>query len=184
MLNKVGEFAGYDRNKIAQLYYDQNKSNFAVYSVINYCAEAIADTLRYAKIVNKKQDEVTDHWSYNLLLDNPNEFSNTSEFGKAYAVNRLLFGDAYVYLLRGIGLSEGRIKEMIVDNGIGFTGADAFSGTMTAKYFLKHNKLESWQVDKWLKQDKKGYPRLCKYHKQINEEANKKAVVPKQPPLI
>lgn len=114
VLNKVGEFAGYDRNKIAQLYYDQNKSNFAVYSVINYCAEAIADTLRYAKIVNKKQDEVTDHWSYNLLLDNPNEFSNTSEFGKAYAVNRLLFGDAYVYMLRGIGLSEGRIKEMIV----------------------------------------------------------------------
>ena len=114
VLNKVGEFAGYDRNKIAQLYYDQNKSNFAVYSVINYCAEAIADTLRYAKIVNKKQDEVTDHWSYNLLLDNPNEFSNTSEFGKAYAVNRLLFGDAYVYMLRGIGLSEGKIKEMIV----------------------------------------------------------------------
>jgi HK97 family phage portal protein len=114
VLNKVGEFSGYDRNKIAQLYYDQNKANFAVYSVINYCAEAIADTLRYAKIVNKKQDEVTDHWSYNLLLDNPNEFSNTSEFGKAYAVNRLLFGDTYVYMLRGIGLSEGRIKEMIV----------------------------------------------------------------------
>lgn len=114
VLNKVGEFSGYDRNKIAQLYYDQNKANFAVYSVINYCAEAIADTLRYAKIVNKKQDEITDHWSYNLLLDNPNEFSNTSEFGKAYAVNRLLFGDAYVYMLRGIGLSEGRIKEMIV----------------------------------------------------------------------
>ena len=114
ILNKVGEFSGYDRSKIAQLYYDQNKANFAVYSVINYCAEAIADTLRYAKIVNKKQDEVTDHWSYNLLLDNPNEFSNTSEFGKAYAVNRLLFGDAYVYMLRGIGLSEGKIKEMIV----------------------------------------------------------------------
>ena len=114
VLNKVGEFSGYDRNKIAQLYYDQNKANFAVYSVINYCAEAIADTLRYAKIVNKKQDEITDHWSYNLLLDKPNEFSNTSEFGKAYAVNRLLFGDAYVYMLRGIGLSEGKIKEMIV----------------------------------------------------------------------
>lgn len=114
ILNKVGEFSGYDINKIAQLYYDQNKANFAVYSVINYCAESIADTLRYAKIVNKKQDEITDHWSYNLLLDKPNEFSNTSEFGKAYAVNRLLFGDAYVYLLRGIGLSEGKIKEMIV----------------------------------------------------------------------
>lgn len=114
ILNKVGEFSGYDRNKIAQLYYDQNKANFAVYSVINYCAEAIADTLRYAKIVDKKQDEITDHWSYNLLLDKPNEFSNTSEFGKAYAVNRLLFGDAYVYMLRGIGLSEGEIKEMIV----------------------------------------------------------------------
>ena len=58
VVNKLGEFAGYDRNKIAQLYYDQNKANFAVYSLISYCAEAIADTLRYAKIVNKKQDEI------------------------------------------------------------------------------------------------------------------------------
>lgn len=70
------------------------------------------------------------------------------------------------------------------DNGIGFTGADAFSGSMTAKYFMKHNSLQDWQIEKWTKQDRKGYPRICKYHKQINEEANKKAAVPKQQPLI
>ena len=93
-------------------------------------------------------------------------------------------GKALVHIFNRQTESEKADSATKVDNGIGFTGADAFSGTMTAKYFLKHNKLESWQVDKWLKQDKKGYPRLCKYHKQINEEAAKKATRPVQLSLL
>ena len=38
----------------------------------------------------------------------------TKEFGYAYGINRLLFGDAFIYLIRGIGMSAGEIKEMIV----------------------------------------------------------------------
>ena len=56
-------------------------------------------------------------------------------------------------------------------NAVGFSGADAKSGTLTAKFFAKHGKLLDWQVDKWMKKAKNGYPRLCKYAKQLNEIA-------------
>lgn len=57
------------------------------------------------------------------------------------------------------------------NNGTGFTGFDAKSGTLTALFYQKHKRLEGWMMGKWLKTDKKGYPRLCKYHRQLNEAA-------------
>lgn len=56
-------------------------------------------------------------------------------------------------------------------NGIGFTGADAFGGSLTAKFWRKHGKLLDWQIAKWTRKGKNGYARLCKYHKQLNEIA-------------
>ncbi len=56
-------------------------------------------------------------------------------------------------------------------NNVGFTGADAFGGSLTAKFWWKHGRLLDWQVAKWTKKGKNGYARLCKYHKQLNEIA-------------
>lgn len=59
-------------------------------------------------------------------------------------------------------------------NGVGFTGADGRSGSITAKYFLKHRTLEGWQIDRWMRLNKKGEPRILKYHSQLNHIANLK----------
>lgn len=59
-------------------------------------------------------------------------------------------------------------------NGVGFSGADARSGSLTAKYYMKHGKLLSWQVEQWTKRQKNGYARLTKYYKQLNEIAIQK----------
>jgi len=59
-------------------------------------------------------------------------------------------------------------------NGVGFNSADAKSGTLTAKAFAKNKTLLDWQRNKWLKPAKNGYPRLCKYTKQLNEIALEK----------
>lgn len=60
-------------------------------------------------------------------------------------------------------------------NGIGFTPADARSGTITAKYFLKHKNLLDWQVDRWMQtSDSTGFPRISKYFRQLNEIAIQK----------
>jgi len=68
------------------------------------------------------------------------------------------------------------------NNGIGFTGADAHSGSITAKYWKKWGNLgyakgDKWRLEKWTKAPKNskgGYPRLCKYAEQLNEIANEK----------
>lgn len=56
-------------------------------------------------------------------------------------------------------------------NGIGFTGGDAYSGSKTAKFWMKHGSLLDWQVDMWVKKGTTGYSRLAKYHRQLNEIA-------------
>lgn len=60
-------------------------------------------------------------------------------------------------------------------NEMGFTGADARSGTLTAKSYLKNRKLQDWQVENWTKRGKNGMSRLTKYHRQLNAAAALKA---------
>lgn len=107
--------------------------------------------------------------SLKTMLANPN---------RAFVAR--VVGKALVHIYNRQTEAEKAIDATQQDNGIGFTGADAFSGSLTAKYFMKHKDLQDWQLDKWLKLDSKGYPRICKYHKQINEEAEKKAKAPVQ----
>lgn len=73
---------------------------------------------------------------------------------------------------------EKAINETVVHNNIGFTGADAKSGSLTAKYYQKHKRLEDWQINRWIKPSPStGLPRLCKYHAQLNEIAMSKSGV-------
>lgn len=58
-------------------------------------------------------------------------------------------------------------------NGIGFAGYDAKGGCIAAKYYIKHNALESWMVSAWTKKSKNGYSRITKYHAQLNRVAIK-----------
>lgn len=60
-------------------------------------------------------------------------------------------------------------------NGVGFTGADARSGVLSAKFYLKNKRLEAWMVERWRKPASNGYPRLAKYWKQLDEVAQQKA---------
>lgn len=57
-------------------------------------------------------------------------------------------------------------------NGVGFTGADARSGTITARYFMRWKTLEDWQYDMWMKKNVRGVRRISKYHAQLNIIAN------------
>jgi len=69
-------------------------------------------------------------------------------------------GKALVVLLNNQTREEAASNVTNKHNGVGFTGADAFTGSVTAKYFLKHKTLLDWQVAKWTKPGKKGYARL------------------------
>lgn len=59
------------------------------------------------------------------------------------------------------------------DNGIGFASSDARTGSLTAKSYIARQNLVQWQVDQWMRQSR-GYPRICKYARQLNEIAVEK----------
>lgn len=92
-----------------------------------------------------------------------------------------IIGRALVIMFNNQTAAEQSANTTDNHNGVGFTGADAHSGCLGAKSFLKHKNLLDWQVDMWMKLSKSGYSRICKYHAQINEAAVKKAEQAQQP---
>lgn len=107
--------------------------------------------------------EIVTRDSLAKMLENPNP---------AYV--QAVIGKALVAIFNRQTEDEKASNDTRKWNSIGFSGADAKSGSLTAKYWLKHKRLLDWQVEKWIKLSR-GYPRLCKYHKQLNEIANEKA---------
>ena len=83
-------------------------------------------------------------------------------------------GRALVLLFKRQTFDEREHGDTKYHNGIGFTPADAHSGALTAKFYIKHNNLLDWQVAMWTKPNAKGWSRLSKYHAQLNEEAKAK----------
>lgn len=84
-------------------------------------------------------------------------------------------GRALVVLLNKQTESEAAVNETQLHNMVGFTGADAKSGSITAKTWLKRGCLEDWQIERWTRVGKSGYPRLAKYWKQLDNAAKMKA---------
>lgn len=87
----------------------------------------------------------------------------------------IVVGRALVAIFNNQTDAEKSANTTDVDNGIGFSGADARSGTLTAKTFLKNKTLLDWQVAQWTKRGKNGFSRLTKYAKQLNAIAERKA---------
>lgn len=83
-------------------------------------------------------------------------------------------GRALVHLLKRQTEAEAKLNTTSVHNERGFTPADARQGSICAKYYIKHGKLEDWQVKKWRERNAKGISRIAKYWAQLNEEAQKK----------
>ena len=86
----------------------------------------------------------------------------------------VVIGRALVGIFNRQTSSEQNTDSTTEDNGVGFAGYDAYSGSLTAKYYLKHKSLLEWQRDMWTKKNKNGIARIAKYHKQLNEIAEEK----------
>ena len=82
-------------------------------------------------------------------------------------------GRACVALFNRQTVTEQDANITNVNNYEGFSSSDARQGSLTAKYYLKHGKLEEWQVEQWL-QTWRGRPRLAKYWRQLNKVAEAK----------
>lgn len=83
-----------------------------------------------------------------------------------------IIGRAVYRLYQRQTAAEQNSKATTDHNSIGFASCDAEVGTRIAESFLKYGTLLPWMVDLWMKPDARtGFPRICKYHRQLNEVA-------------
>ena len=111
-------------------------------------------------MAKQKIKQVVTRDTLRTMLNNPNRKYVETVVGRGLAA-----------LLKRQTADEQRSNDTHEWNAVGFSGADAKSGSLTAKAWLKNKSLLDWQLKKWTKLAKNGYPRLCKYAKQLNEIA-------------
>ena len=85
-----------------------------------------------------------------------------------------IIGRALVVLFNNQTAAEQSANTTNNNNNIGFTGADARSGSLSAKSFLRNKTLADWQVAMWMKPNKNGTIRIAKYHAQLDAAAQLK----------
>ena len=117
-----------------------------------------------------KQAIVTKVSLMNLLTTPPASHTGTLEDWQKYVIGRAL-----VQLFKRQTRDEQETHSTNNHNNIGFAGCDAKQGSYAAKSFMKRNTLLDFQYDFWMKESATGYPRIVKYHRQLNEIAVEKA---------
>ena len=85
----------------------------AVMGVVNYIAENVGEVARYLELQDSKGEYIENHWVLDLLR-HPNDRFNLRRFATAWAVNKLLFGDAWIYAPTAVGKNLGKVSEMYV----------------------------------------------------------------------
>jgi HK97 family phage portal protein len=106
---KLAPMTPMGRNAIREAY----ANNAAVMGVVNYIAENVGEVARYLELQDKKDNYIDNHWVLDLLR-HPNDRFNLRRFATAWAVNKLLFGDAWVYAPSAVGKNLGKVSEMYV----------------------------------------------------------------------
>ena len=92
---------------------DSYANNAAVMGVVNYIAENVGEVAKYLELQDKNDNYIENHWVLDLLR-HPNDRFNLRRFATAWAVNKLLFGDAWVYAPSAVGKNLGKVSEMYV----------------------------------------------------------------------
>jgi hypothetical protein len=115
------------------------------------------------KLKAEKSQAIVTKDSLKKMLENPNP---------AYV--EAVIGRALVTLFKLQTESEKNTEQTSELNGVGFAGYDAHSGSISAKYYMRTGRLQPFTIESWTKPAKNGYPRLCKYHKQLNAVAMSK----------
>ncbi len=98
-----------DRTKIREAY----RTSAAVMGVVNYIAENVGEVARYLELQDAKGEYIENHWVLDLLR-HPNDRFNLRRFATAWAVNKLLFGDAWIYAPSAVGKNLGKVAEMYI----------------------------------------------------------------------
>lgn len=106
---KIIDFDGVNREQLVKYY----RTNAQVRGIVNLIANSVAELSDYVELVNKEDKEIEKHWCLDLI-NKPNDRYNKKKLVKAWAVNRLLTGDAFTYGVEGVGLKKGQFSELYI----------------------------------------------------------------------
>lgn len=84
-----------------------------VKGIVDYIAESAGEVAQYLELMNPEEEYVDKHWVIDLLR-HPNDRFNLRRFIIAVEINKLLFGDAWVYAPTAVGKNFGKPGEMYV----------------------------------------------------------------------
>lgn len=85
-----------------------------VQGVVNYIARNVGEVMQYLLLTKKADDTPVDnHWLVDLLA-RPNDRFTLRKFGTAWAINKLLYGDAWIFAPKAVGKDRGMVREMYV----------------------------------------------------------------------
>lgn len=87
-----------------------------VNGVVSYIADNVGEVSRYLELRDLTHDKFVEHHWVLELLSKPNDRFTRRKFFTAWAINRLLFGDAFVYAPKETG-KDRNAKEMYVIPG-------------------------------------------------------------------
>lgn len=109
--NEISDvFNTVDRAKLKSCY----ESNGPAFGIVNKIARAVGDCFTYLELQKIKTGVFEEkHWILDLLR-HPNDRYNCRRFGVAWAVTRLVYGDAFVYTKKAVGKNFGEGKELYV----------------------------------------------------------------------
>jgi len=82
-----------------------------------------------------------------------------------------VLGRALVRIYERQTSDEQQSESTELKNSQGFTAFDARLGTLAARQFLETGSIGIKLTAYWLAQDKNGYPKICRYVRQLNEVA-------------
>ena len=108
------QLKGLDMGKIGPITRDGLKDAYEtiapVMGVINYIADGVGDVSKYIELRDiASGNYIEKHWLLDLL-NRPNDRFSRRKFFQAWAINRLLFGDAFVYAPRQAG-KDGDVRD-------------------------------------------------------------------------
>ena len=98
---KLPDMGTMGREEIRKAY----ETSAPVMGVVNYIAENVGDVATFLELT--KNGEPVEKHALLDTLTRPNDRFNLRKFVTAWAVNRLLFGDAWVYMSRRVGKEGG-----------------------------------------------------------------------------
>ena len=97
------------RENIKSIY----ETSAPVMGVVNKIASAVGEVFPYLELTAGDGDFIEEHWVLDLLR-RPNDRFSAKKFGEAWAINKLLFGDAWVYGPKRVGAYRGQVREMYI----------------------------------------------------------------------